>query len=75
MPKPLQLSPIKKPSVLRREMVNKIALFRDRDNEIEFQMLLHEACHAMMKMHTSTAKEIALMRPPLLSSHPRNVPF
>jgi hypothetical protein len=37
MPKPLQLSPItEKPSVLRRKMVNEIALFRDRDIEIEF---------------------------------------
>jgi hypothetical protein len=65
----------KKPSVLRREMVNEIALFVTGITKLNFQMLLHVACHAMMKMHTSTAKVIALMRPALLSSHPRNVPF
>jgi hypothetical protein len=38
--------------------------------KLDFQMLLHVACHAMMKMHTLTAKEIALMRPPLLFQPP-----
>ena len=60
----------KKPSVLRREMVNEIAGI----TKLNFQML-HVPCHAIIKMHTSTAKVIALMRPPSLSSHPRNVPF
>jgi hypothetical protein len=40
----------KKPSVLRCEMVSEIVLFPDSDNEIGFLDLLHEACHAMMKV-------------------------